>query len=94
MKINNNNIRKMLKTYNTQPKDNKINKADRLKKRDKIALSTKGKDYQMAMEAIKNVPDIRQDKVDEIKKKVNSGTYNIDAEEIAEKMINHIDIGI
>jgi len=34
----------------------------------------------------KKLPDVRQDKVDEIKKKIKSGEYQVDAEAVAKKM--------
>ncbi len=35
----------------------------------------------------KETSDIRQDKVDEIKKKIESGEYKVDAEAVAKKML-------
>lgn len=37
---------------------------------------------------IKNSSDIRTDKVEEIKAKIANGTYNVSAEELADKLIN------
>jgi len=37
---------------------------------------------------IKNTPDIRQQKVDEIKAKIANGTYNVSSEELADKLIS------
>lgn len=36
---------------------------------------------------IKEIPDIRQDKVEEIKKKIDADEYKIDAEAVAKKIL-------
>ena len=38
-------------------------------------------------EAIRNTPDIRADRVDAVKIKIQSGTYRVDAEQLASKLI-------
>jgi len=40
-------------------------------------------------EIVKSLPDIRQDKVEAIKKKIESGEYKIDSKKVARKMIRH-----
>lgn len=39
-------------------------------------------------EAIRNEPDVRAERVAEIQAKVKQGTYKVDADKVAEKMIN------
>lgn len=42
---------------------------------------------------VKELPDTRQDEIDEIKRKIESGEYKIDGKEIAKKMFEfHRDI--
>ena len=55
--------------------------------RDKYEVSKSGKDYQTAKTAIKAAPDIREDKVSRIKDALATGTYNVSAQEIADKKI-------
>lgn len=59
-----------------------------LQQGEKVDLSTKAKDIQQARNALNNTPDIREEKVQEIKNQVNKGTYNVDAGKIADKMVN------
>jgi negative regulator of flagellin synthesis FlgM len=54
---------------------------------DKIALSPEAKQIQEAKKLLDSLPDIREDKVAEIKEQIESGAYNIDGEKIAFKMI-------
>ena len=48
------------------------------------------RDMQTAKEAIASSPDIRLEKVNEIKQAVEDGQYKIDAGKVAEKMIGSI----
>lgn len=78
--------------YSNQQIDTKNNKSSKLGKRDELKLSNEAKDFQIAMEAIKKVPDIRKDKVDAIKSQINSGTYHVDSGKIVEKIFQDINI--
>ena len=37
--------------------------------------------------ALHNIPDVRADKVEQLKNQIENGTYEIKSEEIAEKML-------
>ena len=50
-------------------------------------LSRKDQEFQNARKALEDIPDVREDKVARIKKQIENGTYEIDAEKTAEKMI-------
>lgn len=69
---------------------NKVNKVKKTGSSfgDKLELSRTGSDYSIAKQAIAQVPDVREDKVNDIKNRIESGTYNIDMEEVAEKIVN------
>jgi len=41
----------------------------------------------VAEEALKNIPDIREDIVEELKKRIENGEYKVSGEEIAEMMM-------
>lgn len=55
---------------------------------DQVQISRIGKDYQVAKKAVNDAPDVREDKVNEIKERMKSGTYNVSAEEIANKIVD------
>ena len=61
---------------------------------DALQLSQAGKDMQVAKQAVKDAPDVREDKVNELKSKLASGTYNVSAEELADKLVNNYFNGI
>jgi len=52
-----------------------------------MKLSTTAKDIQQLRDAINRLPDIREDKVRELKDKVERGIYEVDGQKIAEKMV-------
>lgn len=56
---------------------------------DKLEISQTGKDYQIAKQALKSVPDVREDRVKEMKERIASGTYNVSAEEVANKIVEN-----
>ncbi len=59
-------------------------------KKDVVSISNGAKDIQKIMKAVKEVPDIRNDKVSELKDKYESGNYNVDGKEIAEKLLHSV----
>lgn len=56
-------------------------------KGDKVDLSAKAQELQAASEAIKKMDDVDHAKVAEIKAQIEAGTYKIDANKIAGKML-------
>lgn len=78
---------KVTQIYQTNA-TNKITKTSSVKAKDQVEISRMGKDYQIAKQAVANATDIRQDKVNEIKKRMESGTYNMNAEEVANKLVD------
>ena len=54
---------------------------------DKVVLSPKAREIQEAKKILDSLPDIREDKVVHLKKQIENGTYQIEGEEIAVKML-------
>lgn len=53
---------------------------------DQFQMSQTGKDYQIAKQAVSSVPDVREDRVNDIKNRIATGTYNISSKEVADKL--------
>jgi len=53
-----------------------------------VNLSTASKEARTAREIISSEPDVREDKVSELKEKIESGKYIIDHKAVADKMVN------
>lgn len=72
--------------------DKKISRVENVNKlslgKDDIKISSKAKDYTTAMNALKNVPDVRQDKIDEISAKLAKSEYRISGDDIADRILN------
>jgi negative regulator of flagellin synthesis FlgM len=90
MKIMNNpNIARIAQSYGT-----KINKTENFandgKGSDKIEISEAAKDFQTAIKAFKDLPGIREDKVNALKERIENGSYKVTGRDVAEKMIGEI----
>lgn len=55
---------------------------------EKVTLSSAARDIQQAEKAIKELPDVREEKVHELKDQVETGRYDVNGEKVAEKMIS------
>jgi negative regulator of flagellin synthesis FlgM len=65
-----------------------------VKPEEKVDLSTKAKDIQQAKNAVNQLPDVREAKVQEVKTQVDKGAYKVDAGKVADKMVNESIINI
>lgn len=54
---------------------------------DRVQISSMGKDFQIAKSAIAGTPDIREELTAPIKAKIQSGTYSVDNETFADKLL-------
>ena len=54
---------------------------------DVLHVSSEQNEYNHLVSAIKQVPDIREEKVKKIKEALDSGTYQISSEDIADRII-------
>ena len=89
MKINSQmQIQSINKAYGKNVgKVNKMEKAEM--KTDKIEISEESKSFQVAMKALSALPEIREAKVEDLKKQVDDGTYKPSAKDIATKMLQN-----
>lgn len=55
--------------------------------RDQVEISRSGKDYQIAKQAVAAAPDIREDRVAELKSSIKSGKYDVDTGDFAKKLL-------
>jgi negative regulator of flagellin synthesis FlgM len=54
---------------------------------EKVNLSTTARDIQKLKNLINQLPDVRSEKVENLKKQVEQGTYKVDSEKVAGKMV-------
>lgn len=58
-------------------------------KSDQLEISQTGKDYQTVKQAVASAEEVRMDKVEEIKKRLASGTYDVSMNEVADKLLDN-----
>jgi negative regulator of flagellin synthesis FlgM len=77
-----NNINDKQKAENTSEKAEK-----NVAKTDTVNISDAAKEIQEVRKELDNIPDVRAEKVEQLKNQIENGTYEIKSEEIAEKML-------
>lgn len=55
--------------------------------KDEVSFSDIAKDLAVAKKAVDNTPDVRMEKVNDIKAQIQAGKYNISANQIADKLL-------
>ena len=70
------------KSYNTQ----KANKPASMGS-DQLSISQAGYSYQAAKAAVVGASDVREDKVAMLKEKIQNGTYSVDPDDFASKLL-------
>lgn len=64
-----------------------VNKTQKSNARDEVHISEAGKDFQIAKKALQEVPDVRQEKIAMIKSSMEAGTYKVDSDSLADKLL-------
>ena len=57
---------------------------------DRVDISGWSKEIADIMSAVNGLPDVREARVQEIKKSVDAGTYTVDPRKVAEKMLKYL----
>jgi negative regulator of flagellin synthesis FlgM len=78
---------KLEKAENEQAKAKRDKGADEAQAGDRISLSEGAKLRTEAHKAAQDAPEIRREKVEAIKAKIAAGEYEIDAQKVAQKMV-------
>ncbi|MGM9571849.1 MAG: flagellar biosynthesis anti-sigma factor FlgM [bacterium] len=87
-----NNINKVAEVYGESLKIKRTPKMEKISRVDEATFSSKGSLIQKAMQELNKLPDIREDRVAEVQNKLKTGSYNISAEEIVNKLSLGLDI--
>ena len=58
-----------------------------VEKADTVQISEEARELQEAQKVSENIPDVEVEKVAEIKKKIENGTYEVKPDKIAENMV-------
>lgn len=83
-------VNRIYETYQTQTVAN-IKKQEKVTSKDEVTFSSEAKKFAEVKKMLSDVPDVRWDKVNEIKERMASGNYNVKAEEVAEKILSQFE---
>jgi negative regulator of flagellin synthesis FlgM len=88
MKINNIQAGKINQYYKQlQQKQTEKNKTQN----DSTQISAKAKEIMTARAELKEMPQVREEKVAALKDKVQSGNYQVDSKKLAAKILNNVE---
>ncbi len=85
-----NKVDNILQIYNKNAANKKVKQEKVSKSSDDIKISERAMEFQFALQKIKNVEEVRVDKIENIKKQIQAGTYEIDGRKIADKIFESI----
>lgn len=85
-----NNLYKAYNQDKIKPTNSIKNKEITAKNSDDMQVSTEGKYLSQIIALAKQAPDIREEKVAQIRASIQSGKYNVSAEEVAEKIVQSL----
>src|SRR5258708_569821 len=68
-------------------KGEKVSSAEKGSEAVNSDISTKAKDFAKARSVAAEAPDVREEKVADLKRRIASGKYNVDADAIAERLV-------
>lgn len=83
------NIMKIYGKDSTSARVDNVKSTGAASQKDELSISQASRVMHKAMMAAKQAPDIRWDRVNELKEKIASGTLDVSDEEIAAKIIEH-----
>jgi negative regulator of flagellin synthesis FlgM len=69
-------------------KANNIKQSIPAGKNDKLEISQLGLDYQIAKKAVADSNDVREELVNKVKSQIQSGSYSVNADDFANKVID------
>ena len=58
-------------------------------KGDSLNISNEAYNTAKKLDQLKEMPDVREEKVNALKREIDSGTYNVAGKEVAEKIVNN-----
>ena len=74
--------------YQANGKVKKTGSTQSVVTRDSVEISSFGRELQVAKQAVAQAPDIREEKVEELKNSIANGTYSVPMGALADKLLN------
>lgn len=87
-------ISSLMKTYDVyrserSNKTESVSKSEKSGNKDTVAISSKAKDFQIAKNAVDATPNVRMDRVEELRSKMQNGNYDVSSSDLADKIIGN-----
>lgn len=81
-------LNNIYKVYGNNKASNKVNNKEvKTTGKDELSISETAREFQVALNASKQVDDVRVDKVSELKQKLTDGTYKLSSDLIADSIL-------
>jgi len=77
--------------YGTQQVKSVAKPAVKARTSDALQISDAGRDYQIAKKAVSKAADVRAERVDALKAEIAKGTYDVSADDFANKLLGKYD---
>jgi len=90
IRIKNKTVQDRVDVAGKKPAHQKSESAGQAPRGEQIDLSAKAKGIQKTLETVQASPDVRSEKVAEIKSQIASNTYQVDSQALAEKILQEI----
>lgn len=91
MKVSGNNPINIGKIYSENMAKSHVNSGKAAKKCDAIEISKHGQEISKYVNMAKEISNVRIQKVNDIKNKIQNGTYRVSSEELAAKIIESVE---
>lgn len=90
MRISDKQVNQVLKAYADQVRRHQENKAAQQvdDKGHEIKLSAASQEFMATMQALKNTPEVDEERVQALRQQIEAGTYQLDSQQIARKMLS------
>lgn len=92
MIISGKQVQGILKVYNEQKSLGKLAKNDsgKIDKKDEVILSSNAQEFGQLLQSLKNMSDVRPERVQELSHQIDGGTYRVSGKAVADKMIGRM----
>lgn len=84
--LNETGDKRRIEPLETQP----LEKSADVARDDKVSLSQASKEMQLAKNAVAEQPDVREERVAALKQAIEDGQYEMDTEQMADKLVGNI----
>jgi negative regulator of flagellin synthesis FlgM len=85
-------VKNVVKAYGDQNKigiSSKVEKTISNQQPDEVVLSSQAQEFGQYLQKIKTMPEVREEVVKDLSDKIAAGNYQVDSQEIAEKILGY-----